>query len=88
MEDFDRDGHPDILMGGNLHEAKPEVGPYFSSYGVWLKGDGRGGFRAVPAGQSGFSSIGQIRQLARIETQNEQWILVAKNNDRLKLFSY
>jgi len=36
--DFDSDGNQDILLGGNLHNTKPEVGRYDASYGLLLKG--------------------------------------------------
>ena len=40
VDDFDRDGNLDVMMGGNLYRVKPEVGRYDASYGVFLKGDG------------------------------------------------
>ena len=46
-EDFDKDGNIDILMGGNFYQSKPEVGIYDASYGILLKGDGKGNFTAV-----------------------------------------
>src|SRR5258708_21647795 len=47
--DFDGDGKLDLLVGGNFYESKPEVGIYDASYGLLLKGDGKGGFAAVGA---------------------------------------
>ena len=40
--DFDKDGNQDILLGGNFHRAKPEVGSYDGSHGLFLKGNGKG----------------------------------------------
>ena len=40
-------------MGGNFYQSKPEVGIYDASYGVLLKGDGKGNFTAVNEKQSG-----------------------------------
>ena len=45
-EDFDKDGNIDILMGGNFYQSKPEAGIYDASYGILLKGDGKGNFTA------------------------------------------
>jgi len=42
VDDIDRDGNLDVMMGGNLYRVKPEVGRYDASYGVFLKGDGKG----------------------------------------------
>ena len=46
--DLNGDGHQDILLGGNLYRAKPEVGRYDASYGVCLSGDGKGNFKVGP----------------------------------------
>jgi hypothetical protein len=85
--DFNADGNPDILMGGNLDLVKPQIGNYNASYGVFLKGDGQGHLKAVPAAKSGFKVRGQIRDLIRIKMKNRSLILVARNNDSLLVFT-
>jgi hypothetical protein len=57
-EDFDKDGNIDILMGGNFYQSKPEAGIYDASYGILLKGNGKGNFTALPPQQSGISIKG------------------------------
>ena len=42
--DFDQDGDLDLIMGGNLHRVKPEVGRYDASYGNVLENDGKGNY--------------------------------------------
>ena len=61
--DLNGDGHQDILLGGNLYRAKPEVGRYDASYGVCLNGDGNGNFRSVPAKDSGLKMDGEVRDI-------------------------
>lgn len=80
-DDFDGDGILDILLGGNLYEAKPEVGRYDGSYGLFLSGVGNGTFVASSAKRSGFFVDGQIRDLKKINMKSEAYILVARNND-------
>ncbi len=53
IEDLDDDGHIDLLVGGNFFYAKPEVGRYDASYGVFLKGDGTGHFTPLSFRLSG-----------------------------------
>src|SRR4030095_16900297 len=53
VDDYDRDGNKDILLGGNFYQSKPEIGIYDASYGLLLKGDGKGNFQAVKEQQSG-----------------------------------
>src|SRR5690606_11409335 len=40
VDDFNEDGNMDLLLGGNLFQAKPEVGKYDASYGEVLLGNG------------------------------------------------
>ena len=86
-EDFDKDGNIDILMGGNFYQSKPEVGIYDASYGILLKGDGKGNFTAVPAQQSGISIRGAVRDMALIRIGKKKVILVAENNEAIKIFN-
>lgn len=88
IDDFDKDGNKDILLGGNFYRSKPEVGIYDGSYGTFLKGDGKGGFSYVPPSKSGFFVIGEIRELMTMKTQGEHLVFVLKNNDDLEIFSF
>jgi hypothetical protein len=87
IDDIDRDSNADILLGGNLYRAKPETGIYDGSYGLLLRGDGRGNFTAVPPKRSGIRIKGEIRGLKKISCKKET-VMVARNNDELQFFSY
>ncbi|MEO5562838.1 MAG: VCBS repeat-containing protein [Chitinophagaceae bacterium] len=86
-EDFDQDGNVDILMGGNFYQAKPEVGIYDASYGILLKGDGKGNFRSIPAQQSGISVRGPVRDIVVLKRNKNRILLFAQNNESLKIFN-
>ncbi len=85
-DDFDGDGKMDVLMGGNLYRVKPEVGRYDASYGVFLKGDGKGNFTNIPSKESGFFVDGEVRDIKKIRIGKEDYVLVARNNDTPVLF--
>ena len=85
-KDLDGDGKPDLLLGGNFYESKPEVGIYDASYGLLLKGDGIGGFVAVPERESGILVKGQTRDIAIIKAGAGQIVVFARNNEAPKLF--
>ena len=87
-DDFDGDGTMDILLGGNFYRAKPEVGKYDAGYGLLLLGDGKGGFTAVPARESGFRVVGEIRSLQSIPYRGRKLVVVARNNDTALIFEY
>jgi hypothetical protein len=87
VADFDQDSNPDILLGGNLYRAKPETGIYDGSYGLLLKGNGKGDFYTVSPQASGICIKGEIRGIKRISSK-PRMVIVAKNNDRLQFFKY
>jgi hypothetical protein len=83
--DYDEDGKVDVLLGGNLYEAKPEVGIYDGSYGLLLKGRGDGSFTPLPALTSGIFSVGAVRNITVLKNRNKQLVLFAKNNTQVQL---
>lgn len=88
VQDFNHDGNPDILLGGNLYRAKPQVGKYDANYGVLLAGDGKGGFTNVGPSTSGLSITGEVRDFKVIMSGGERILLATINNDRLRAFKF
>src|SRR5216117_46207 len=84
--DVDGDGKPDLLLAGNFDGVQPEIGRMSASYGLVLRGDGRGRFTPVPAAQSGFMVPGQARDLQQVKTRRGDLYVVARNNDRALVF--
>lgn len=80
-EDFDKDGFIDILMGGNLFEAKPEVGIYDASYGVFMRGNGKGSFETLSARESGINVKGAVRDIITLTGRKNRMIVFPRNND-------
>lgn len=80
INDWDGNGTPDILIGGNQSRSKPEVGIYNASYGLLLLGEEFGNFQSQKATSSGISLHGEIRDFDLIHVLNEEIIIVAKNN--------
>ncbi len=88
VDDFDDDGNQDVLLGGNFHNSKPEVGRYDADYGLLLKGDGKGQFDVVKSKDSGFRYDGQVRDLEVVDFGPGKLVLAAKNNGKLQVFKY
>jgi len=78
--DVDGDGNMDIIAGGNEYQAAVTTGRYDASYGVLLKGDGRGGFTAVGAGKSGLILDGDVKDLKLVHTPEGRVLMVAVND--------
>ncbi len=87
-EDFDGDGRMDLLLGGNFYHAKPEVGIYAASYGLFLRGDGQGGFVSVPWMESGFFVQGEVRDMTSLRVGKRRLVVVAKNDAPIQVFQY
>ena len=88
LRDFDGDGHTDILAAGNLYASEVETPRADAGQGVFLKGDGNGGFKTVSNGESGFFTDGDVKDLKMITVQNSKYILSAKNNGFLQFIRY
>jgi hypothetical protein len=85
-DDFDGDGHMDLLVAGNLYGVPPVLGRYDASYGLLLKGAGDGSFSAVGMERSGVVIDGQVPHMTSIKLPGgRRGIVVARNNDRLEL---
>ncbi len=81
VDDFDNDGQSDLFLGGNFYQAKPEIGKYDASYGLLLRNLGNKKLQSIASRKSGIKIIGQIRDLLKIQVGQEDFYLVARNND-------
>ncbi len=85
-DDVDKDGNTDLLLGGNEYQVEVSTGRDDASYGVYLKGDGKGRFINIPPAKSGFILEGDIKKMRILVTDNLKTIVVAANNQELKCF--
>lgn len=88
IDDFDRDGKEDILLGGNFYQCKPEIGLNDASYGTLLKGDGKGNFTNIPMLRSSLCLKGAVRDILTLKTSEKNLVLVARNNDKIQVLEY
>ncbi|MEP6725283.1 MAG: hypothetical protein ABJC98_05690, partial [Bacteroidota bacterium] len=72
---------------GNFYESKPEAGIYDASYGVLLKGDGKGNFIVVNEKQSGILVKGQVRDITELKAGKKRLTIFAMNNEAPKLLT-
>lgn len=85
VADFNGDGLVDLLLGGNQHRVKPEIGIYDASRGLLLLGQGEGRFRPLPSSESGLNIAGEIRDFLRLQIGEEGYLLVARSDDYLRV---
>jgi hypothetical protein len=84
VKDIDDDGNLDAIIGGNLYNSEVETPRNDASYGIWLKGNGKGEFKAKLPRESGLVMRGDVRNMKIIKVKDETHLLVAKNNEALQ----
>ncbi|MEO6480010.1 MAG: VCBS repeat-containing protein [Ferruginibacter sp.] len=67
--DYDKDGKTDLLLCGNIVQARLRFGKYDANYGVLLKGDGKGNFSYISQAQSGFHLKGDVRSVIEVDNK-------------------
>jgi hypothetical protein len=87
--DMNGDRIKDILLAGNEYQTEVMTGRYDASYGCFLKGLDNKEFKVISNLRSGFKVDGDIKDMKLITNGvNEKLILVAVNNDYMKVFKY
>ncbi len=84
--DVDGDGAMDIMLGGNFYGVSTYQGRYDASYGLILKGNGKGAFKPVLPTLSGFLLNGEVRDIKSLKIAGGEIFLVATNNAPLQVF--
>lgn len=77
LHDIDGDNSPEIILGGNLYDVKPQAGPYDASRGVIVsyKNEELKSWQYL---QSGFNIGGEARSVESFETENGSYLIVAR----------
>lgn len=86
-EDFDGDGNLDLLVNGNDFGTEVSEGRYDACNGLFLKGNGKGGFQPLSILQSGWFIPGNGKALVKLRSSNGKCLLAAsQNKGPLKIF--
>jgi len=85
VADLTADRIPDLLLAGNDYQTEVGQGQQDASYGLLLAGRGRGRYEAVSAWRSGLRLPGEVTDLKLVQMRGQQAVLVATNNDRLRV---
>ena len=87
FEDFDGDGLPDLLLGGNLFVSEIETGRADAGKGCLLKNMGEGRFKALFPYESGLWIPGDVKDIRplRLGANGRKAWLVANNDEAMQL---
>jgi hypothetical protein len=79
-DDFDSDGNIDIVLNGNDYGTEMWAGRYDAMHGLFLKGNGKGGFNALTIRESGVFLPGNGKSLVKLKARSGQYLLAAAQN--------
>lgn len=85
-QDFNGDGNVDLLLCGNIDQARIRIGKIDANYGVLLLGDGKGHFKYMNQSESGLSIKGSVRDILKIDTHNGEHLLLMGINNNKPIF--
>ena len=88
VADFDGDGFEDLVLAQNFFGMDIDTPRQAEGRGLWLRGDGKGGFKAVPGQQSGIKVYGEQRgcAVADFDGDGRVDVALAQNNEATRLF--
>lgn len=89
-EDFDGDGHLDLVLAQNFFALQPETGRMDGGIGLLLRGDGQGNLEPVDPVRSGIVLGGDSKGLAVCDHNRDGWpdLIVAQNSGPLRLLQH
>jgi enediyne biosynthesis protein E4 len=89
VDDFNKDGNPDLLLAGNKYGFEVETNHCDASNGAFFAGDGKGNFNFVENLQTGFWAQREARDLALLRsTGGKSIIVVSNNNGKPQVYQY
>ena len=87
-QDFDGDGFEDLFLSQNFFSTQPDTPRYDGGRGLLLRGDGQGGFTAIPGQRSGVTIYGEQRGAATADFDQDGRVdlVVSQNGAATKLY--
>jgi hypothetical protein len=86
--DLDGDGNEDVFLSQNFFATCLDTTRNDAGRGLWLRGDGKGGLKAVPGQESGVKVYGEQRgcALADYDRDGRVDLVVTQNGNATKLY--
>jgi hypothetical protein len=76
----------DMFLGGNDYQVNTQLGQLDASQGLILTSDGRQGWVLNHVLTEQIATPGAIRDVVKISVNGQNYLLISRNNDKLKVF--
>jgi hypothetical protein len=86
ISDLNRDGKPDLILGGNKFGLLPQFSRLDASYGHVLLNKGNREFQCLGTYESGVEVRGEVKDIVEIKGMNKSYWLWLQNNQKPVLF--
>jgi hypothetical protein len=86
--DINKDNYQDLIIVGNKNGFQPQFGQLDANVGLLLQNDGKGGFFSTNNINSGINIKGVSKQIRKMKHKNEDFFIVARNNDKPYTFTF
>ncbi|MEZ4774184.1 MAG: VCBS repeat-containing protein [Bacteroidia bacterium] len=83
LTDANGDALPDVFLGGNYYESNIQMGRYDADFGTVLINRGDGNFEVTHLND--IEVKGQVRKVRKISISGQESLILARNNDTLKV---
>ncbi|MDP4998942.1 MAG: VCBS repeat-containing protein [Saprospiraceae bacterium] len=83
--DINGDGKDDLFLSGNFYENTLQLGRMDANLGCVLLQQDNLDFEVAPARELGFVSKGQVREVHSLRIGEQQYLVLAKNNEFFQL---
>ncbi len=80
VTDMNKDGKPDLLLGGNMYSFPPQFGRLDASYSHTLINNGKGDFSYIINKLSGITLRGEIKDIKELQTKKGKEFIIAQND--------
>ncbi len=81
IQDFNSDGHLDVILAGNFFGTRVKYGRYDANKGLLLLGNGKGDFKPITTQESGLKIDGEVRDIASIQLPDGKALILFARND-------
>ena len=85
VDDVNGDSYPDLLLGGNDFNYKPQFGRLDAGFFHLVAGSKNGFLTTM---HSGIDGTGMVRSLREISIQNQKHLLIGINDEKAKVYKF